>query len=96
VPPKARLIRNDREIEVPTSEVVRGDVIVLRPGDRVPVDGEIVEGTTSVDESLVTGESLPVEKAAGSKIVGGSVNGAGSVNPRPLGSGWLTRPPATL
>jgi Cu2+-exporting ATPase len=71
VPPKARVLRNDKEVEVPTSEVVRGDVVVLRPGDRVPVDGEVVEGTTSMDESLVTGESLPVEKKPGGKVVGG-------------------------
>jgi Cu2+-exporting ATPase len=79
VPPKARVLRSGKELEIPTAEVVRDDVIVLRPGDRVPVDGEIVEGTTSIDESLVTGESLPVEKKPGSKVIGGSVNGAGSV-----------------
>src|ERR1700674_5244040 len=62
VPPKARVLRNDKEVEIPTTEVVRNDVVLLRPGDRVPVDGEVVEGTTSMDESLVTGESLPVEK----------------------------------
>jgi len=87
VPPKARLFRNDNEVEVPTSEVVRGDLVVLRPGDRVPVDGEVVEGTTSVDESLVTGESLPVEKKPGGKVVGGSVNGAGSVKFKATGVG---------
>jgi len=79
VPPKARVLREDKEIEVRTSEVARDDVVVLRPGDRVPVDGEIVEGTTSIDESLVTGESLPVEKKPGDAVVGGSVNGPGSV-----------------
>src|ERR1700694_4522141 len=73
VPPKARVLRNDKEVEVPTSEVVRGDVVVLRPGDRVPVDGEVVEGTTSMDESLVTGESLPVEKKPGDHVGGGGV-----------------------
>jgi len=90
VPPKARVLRNDKEVEVPTSEVVRGDVVVLRPGDRVPVDGEVVEGTTSVDESLVTGESLPVEKKQGSKVVGGSVNGAGLVKFKATGVGEET------
>jgi Cu2+-exporting ATPase len=90
VPPKARVVRNAREVEVPTSEVVRGDVVVLRPGDRVPVDGEVVEGTTSIDESLVTGESLPVEKKPGSKVVGGSVNGAGSVKFKATGVGEET------
>jgi P-type Cu2+ transporter len=90
VPPKARVLRNDKEIEIPTSEVVRDDVVVLRPGDRVPVDGEIVEGTTSIDESLVTGESLPVEKQPGDKVVGGSVNGAGSVKFKATGVGEET------
>ena len=79
VPPKARVLRDGKELEIPTAEVVRDDVIVLRPGDRVPVDGEIIDGTTSIDESLVTGESLPVEKKPGGKVIGGSVNGAGSV-----------------
>jgi Cu2+-exporting ATPase len=87
VPPKARVVRNDKEIEVPTSEVVRDDVVLLRPGDRVPVDGEVIEGTTSIDESLVTGESLPVEKNPGDKVVGGSVNGAGSVKFKATGVG---------
>jgi len=79
VPPKARVLRDGRELEIPTAEVVKGDLIVLRPGDRVPVDGEITEGETAVDEALVTGESLPVEKKPGDKLIGGSVNGAGSV-----------------
>jgi Cu2+-exporting ATPase len=62
VPPKARVIRGGVETEVPTSEVVKGDILALKPGDRIPVDGEITEGETAVDEALVTGESLPVEK----------------------------------
>lgn len=82
VPPKARVLRDGKETEVPTSEVVQGDSIVLRPGDRVPVDGEITNGETAVDEALVTGESLPVEKKLGDKLIGGSVNGAGSVTYR--------------
>jgi P-type Cu2+ transporter len=90
VPPMARVLRGGREEEIPTAEVVLGDVVVLRPGDRVPVDGEVVEGTTSIDESLVTGESLPVEKAVGGKVVGGSVNGAGSVRFKATGVGQET------
>ncbi len=90
VPPMARVLRNDKEMEVPTTEVGRGDVVVLRPGDRVPVDGEVVEGTTSIDESLVTGESMPVEKKPGGKVVGGSVNGAGSVKFKATGVGEET------
>jgi P-type Cu2+ transporter len=90
VPPKARVLRDGKEVQVPTAEVVRGDIIVLRPGDRVPVDGEIIQGTTSIDESLVTGESLPVEKKQGSNVVGGSVNGAGSVTFKATGVGEET------
>ncbi len=79
VPAKARVHRDGKEIEIPTSEVVQGDLLVLRPGDRVPVDGEVTEGETAVDEALVTGESVPVEKKPGDKLIGGSVNGAGAV-----------------
>ena len=79
VPPKARVQRDGKELEIPTAEVVQGDLLVLRPGDRVPVDGEIIEGETAVDEALVTGESLPVAKKPGDKLIGGSVNGAGSI-----------------
>ena len=56
-----------------------GDIIILKPGDRVPVDGRIVEGETAIDESLVTGESLPVAKKAGDNVIGGSINQSGSV-----------------
>src|ERR1700687_4404682 len=87
VPPKAHVIRDGREQEVPTAEVVRGDVVVLRPGDRVPVDGELLLGTSAVDESLVTGESVPVEKGPGDRLVAGSVNGAGRVTFRATGVG---------
>lgn len=90
VPPMARVLRGGQEAEIPTAEVVLGDVVVLRPGDRVPVDGEVLEGTTSIDESLVTGESLPVEKGVGGKVVGGSVNSAGSVKFKATGVGQET------
>jgi P-type Cu2+ transporter len=90
VPPQARVFRGDKEMEIPTAEVVRDDVVLLRPGDRVPVDGEVVEGTTSIDESLVTGESLPVEKKPGGKVIGGSVNGTGSVKFKATGVGEET------
>ena len=79
VPPQARVLRDQREELVPTSEVKIGDIIILKPGDRVPVDGKIIEGETSIDESLVTGESIPVSKKPGEDVIGGSINQSGSV-----------------
>src|SRR6267143_1536688 len=79
VPPQARVLRDGKETLVPTSEVQVGDIMALKPGDRVPVDGRIVEGETAIDESLVTGEALPVAKKAGNIVIGGSINQSGSV-----------------
>ena len=79
VPPKASVIRNGKEISILSAEIIHEDIIILRPGDKVPVDGEIIEGETSIDESLVTGESMPVSKTVGAKVVGGSVNLTGTV-----------------
>src|SRR5258708_36618661 len=80
VPPKARVLRDGRELEISPAEVRLSDVLVLRPGDRVPVDGELLEGSSAVDESLVTGESVPVEKRPGDRLVAGSVNVSGRVS----------------
>jgi P-type Cu2+ transporter len=79
VPPSATVIRDGQELELPTSEIVVGDVIRLRPGDKVPVDGIVRSGSSSIDESLVTGESIPVEKAVGDELIGGSVNQPGTL-----------------
>lgn len=79
VPPQAKVIRGGKESTLPSSEIVNGDIVVLRPGDKVPVDGEIIDGETNVDESLITGESLPVTKKVGDKVIGGSVNQTGAV-----------------
>ncbi|MDP1709957.1 MAG: HAD-IC family P-type ATPase, partial [Candidatus Komeilibacteria bacterium] len=79
VPPQANVLRQGKEIIVPLAEVVAGDKIIIRPGDKIPVDGEIIEGATAIDESLVTGESIPVEKTSGDKVIGGSINQNGSV-----------------
>src|SRR3990167_4357770 len=79
VPPQARVIRDGKELLIPTSEVNLEDIVVLKPGDKVPVDGEIIEGETAIDESLVTGESIPVSKKSGDQVIGGSINTVGSV-----------------
>lgn len=79
VPHKARIIRGGKEQLVQTAEVKIGDIILLKPGDIIPVDGEVIEGETSIDESLVTGESLPVGKNKGDLVIGGSINQSGSV-----------------
>ncbi len=74
----ARIVRNGREIDVPLEEVRVGDVVRVRPGERVPVDGRVVEGASAVDESMLTGEPMPVEKGTGSDIIGGTINGHGT------------------
>ena len=79
VPPSATVIRNGQELELPTAEIVVGDTIRLRPGDKVPVDGVVRSGSSSIDESLVTGESIPVEKSVGDELIGGSVNRSGTL-----------------
>jgi P-type Cu2+ transporter len=79
VPPQATVIRDGEEMTIPSSEVRLGDFVILRPGDKVPVDGEVVEGETSIDEALVTGESVPVTKRPGDAVIAGSINRSGSV-----------------
>jgi len=79
-PKMARRLESDgTERDVPLDQVQRGDRLRVRPGEKVPVDGVVLEGTSAVDESVVTGESVPVEKAAGSKLIGGTVNSAGAM-----------------
>jgi Cu+-exporting ATPase len=74
----ARVIRGGRESDVPVEEVVVGDTVLVRPGERVPVDGRVVEGESAVDESVVTGESVPAEKRPGDEVIGSSVNKTGA------------------
>ena len=81
-PKTAIVIRDDREVEIIIDEVEVGDIIVVKPGDKMPVDGAVVEGTTSVDESMLTGESIPVEKHPGDPIIGASINKNGSIRYR--------------
>ncbi len=74
----ARVVRNGETIEVSLSDVTTGDTVLVRPGDRVPVDGSVIDGNSYVDESMITGEPVPVEKTAGSEVVGGTINKTGS------------------
>ncbi len=74
-PDRARVLRDGAEQEIPVAALVRGDVLVIRPGERIPADGTVREGAGGVDESLITGESLPVHKAPGDPVTGGAVNG---------------------
>ncbi|MBW4557257.1 MAG: heavy metal translocating P-type ATPase [Trichormus sp. ATA11-4-KO1] len=74
----ARLIRNGREVDVPIEEVQIGDVILVRPGEKIPVDGEVVDGTSTIDEGMVTGESVPVKKQPGDEVIGATINKTGS------------------
>ena len=77
-PRTARVLRDGREIDVPTDDVLVGDLVRIRPGERVPVDGVVVDGRSVIDESMLTGESLPVTKETGATVVGGTLNGTGS------------------
>ncbi|HHX89506.1 MAG TPA: copper-translocating P-type ATPase [Paracoccus sp.] len=77
-PKVARVERDGQTVEVPLSEVRSGDIVQVRPGDRVPVDGEVVNGSSYVDESMITGEPVPVAKKAGSEVVGGTINKTGA------------------
>jgi Cu+-exporting ATPase len=74
----ARVIRNDREIDIPIAEVILGDIILVRPGEKIPVDGDIVEGSSTIDEAMVTGESVPVKKYPGDEAIGATINKTGS------------------
>ncbi len=74
----ARVVRDGQEIDIPVEEVLVGDIIVVRPGEKVPVDGEVVEGASAVDESMLTGESIPVEKKPGDEVIGATINKTGT------------------
>ena len=78
-PKTAVIIKENKEVEIPIDEVEIGDIVVVKPGEKMAVDGEVVEGITSVDESMLTGESMPVEKNVGDRIIGASINKNGSI-----------------
>lgn len=77
-PRRARVLRDGQEVEVSVEEVEAGDVLVVRPGEQIPVDGVVLDGYSAVDQSMITGESLPVEKKAGDEVIGGTLNKTGS------------------
>ena len=78
-PRTARVRRNGDELDVAIGDVIKGDTVIVRPGEKIPVDGTIISGRTGIDESMVTGESMPVDRAAGQKVIGGTINGTGSI-----------------
>ena len=77
-PPMATVVRDGREVEVPTADVLQGDTVLIKPGNKIPVDGEILEGSSDVDESMLTGESMPVSKKPGDAVIGATINKTGS------------------
>jgi|CXWL01.1.fsa_nt_gi Cu+-exporting ATPase len=81
-PPTARVVRPEGSVDVPIEAVLRGDIIVVRPGERIAVDGEVIGGESAVDEAMLTGESLPVIKQAGARVIGGTMNGTGALRVR--------------
>ena len=86
-PKTATIERNGRELEVPIEEVVVGDLVLVKPGEKLPVDGEVIEGSTAIDESMLTGESIPVEKTVGSLVIGASINKTGFIKYKATKSG---------
>lgn len=78
-PKTARVIRSSGQIDIPIKDVVSGDIIIVRPGEKIPVDAVITDGYSSIDESMITGESIPVEKTTGAKVIGGTINKNGSL-----------------
>ena len=89
-PRSARILRDRETVEVPIAEIVAGDLVVLRPGERIAVDGTVTEGSSYVDESMITGEPVPVEKTPGAEVVGGTVNGTGALTFRATRVGSAT------
>lgn len=78
-PQTARILRNGIETEIPTAALLPGETVIVRPGERIPVDGIVLTGTTSIDESMITGESVPVPRSAGDRVIGGSLNYEGAI-----------------
>src|SRR5699024_7309633 len=75
----ARVVRDGEEQEIPVEEVLEGDVVIVRPGEKIPVDGEIIEGQSEIDESMLTGESIPIDKTFGDTVIGATINKNGAL-----------------
>src|SRR5947209_12706258 len=86
-PPRAVVMRDGGPVEVPTAEIAVGDLLLIRPGAKVPVDAEVIEGNSQVDESAVTGESVPVPKGPGDGVTGATINKQGTLRARATGIG---------
>lgn len=87
MPDEANLVHGDHTMKVKVSELKQGDIIQIKPGEKVPADGEITEGETDLNESMLTGESMPVKKSKGLEVIGGSINGSGSIKVKIKGTG---------
>ncbi|MAX26512.1 MAG: copper-translocating P-type ATPase [Phycisphaeraceae bacterium] len=91
VPPEATVLRDGKEMTIPLEHVTQGDIIKIKPGEKIPVDGAITEGKSTIDESMITGEPVPVEKAEGDNVIGGTINGTSTflMNAQKVGSDTL-------
>ena len=89
-PPTARVLRGGVEQEIPAAKLIAGDIVLVRPGERIPADGEVTEGASFVDEAMITGEPVPVEKTQGAQVTGGTVNGTGAFRFRTTAVGGET------
>ena len=79
MPDEAHLVHEDHVMDIPVADLTKGDIILIKPGEKIPADGIIIEGESSLNESMLTGESKPVSKSKGDQVIGGSVNGKGSL-----------------
>jgi len=79
IPPKANVVKNDKVIEIDTADVKVGDILLVRPGDKIPIDGVVTDGQSSVNESMITGESKPISKNVGDNVIGGTINESGAI-----------------
>lgn len=89
-PPTARVLRGGAEEDIPAAQLLAGDIVLVRPGERIPADGEVTEGTSFVDEAMITGEPIPMEKSIGARVTGGTVNGTGAFRFRATAVGGET------